>query len=109
MPRLDASPARRPARGHPPGDHEQDEERELHEATLAFGSTLRDLLPRRRVVEAFKAMEPLADVLERFFIEVLVMCEDERLRNNRIALLKQLGQQFMELADLSKLQVEGGD
>jgi len=88
---------------------EQTEERELHEATREFGRALEDLLPERRVEEAFTAMEPLADILERFFVEVLVMCEDERVRDNRIALLKELGRLFMNLADLSKLQVEGGE
>ena len=88
---------------------EETEERELHEATREFGRALDDLLPERRVEEAFTAMEPLAGILERFFVEVLVMCDDERLRDNRIALLKELGRIFMNLADLSKLQVEGGE
>ncbi len=88
---------------------EQPEERELLEATQTFARELDRLLPARRVGGAFDAMEPLADVLERFFVEVLVMCEDERVRGNRIALLKELGRQFIKLADLSKLQVEGGE
>ena len=88
---------------------EQPEEHELHQATQKFGRALEDLLPERRVEEAFTAMEPLADILERFFVEVLVMCDDERVRDNRIALLKELGRLFMDLADLSKLQVEGGE
>ena len=88
---------------------EMDEERELHDATSKFASQLHGLLPDKKVDEAFAAMEPLADILERFFVEVLVMCEDERVRDNRIALLKELGRQFSELADLSKLQVEGGE
>jgi glycyl-tRNA synthetase beta chain len=88
---------------------EQPEERELFEATRNFQAELQELLPEQRVEEAFAAMEPLADILENFFVEVLVMCEDERQRNNRIALLKELGRQFMGLADLSKLQVEGGE
>ena len=67
------------------------------------------VVAEQRVEEAFAAMEPLADILERFFVEVLVMCENEQKRNNRIALLKDLGRQFMGLADLSKLQVEGGE
>jgi glycyl-tRNA synthetase beta chain len=87
----------------------QPEEQELFEATRRFQASLEALLPEQRVEEAFAAMEPLADILERFFVEVLVMCEDERIRNNRIALLKELGRQFMWLADLSKLQVEGGE
>jgi glycyl-tRNA synthetase beta chain len=53
-------------------------------------------------------MGELADVLERFFVEVLVMTDDERVRQNRVALLKSLGHEFLRLADLSKLQIEGG-
>jgi glycyl-tRNA synthetase beta chain len=85
------------------------EERELAEAGKSFGRRLAALLPERRVAEAFAAMEPLADVLERFFVAVLVMCDDGRVRSNRIALLKNLGRHFMQLADLSRLQVEGGE
>ena len=59
--------------------------------------------------EANAAMAKLADVLERFFVEVLVMTDDERTRANRIALLKTLGTDFLKLADLSKLQIEGGN
>ncbi len=92
-----------------PALFEQAEERELYEATQVFRAALQELLPDRRVEEAFQSMEPLADVLERFFVEVLVMCEDEKVRANRIALLKNLGRDFSELADLSKLQVEGGE
>jgi glycyl-tRNA synthetase beta chain len=87
----------------------QPEEGELHEATQTFRSALEKLLPQRKTDQAFRAMEPLADVLERFFVEVLVMCEDDKLRSNRIALLKELGRDFSELADLSRLQVEGGE
>ncbi len=92
-----------------PALFEQAEERELYEATQVFRAAIQELLPDRRVEEAFQSMEPLADVLERFFVEVLVMCEDEKVRANRIALLKNLGRDFSELADLSKLQVEGGE
>lgn len=87
---------------------EQDEERELHEATTGFSATVADSLGGQRIDEAFSAMGPVADVLDRFFIEVLVMCEDEHKQQNRIALLKELRQSFLLLADLSKLQVEGG-
>ena len=88
---------------------EMAEERELYASTEKFAKKLRNLLPKKKVEEAFLAMEPVAEILERFFIEVLVMCENERIRDNRIALLKELGRQFMNLADLSKLQVEGGE
>jgi glycyl-tRNA synthetase beta chain len=92
-----------------PALFDQAEEKELFDATKEFQGALAGFLPEHRVDEAFRAMEPLADVLERFFVEVLVMCEDEKLRANRIALLKNLGREFSILADLSKLQVEGGE
>jgi glycyl-tRNA synthetase beta chain len=100
--------------GQPDGEvdpllFEQDDERELHEAVTTFHGELERLLPERRVDDAFAAMIPIAEVLDRFFVEVLVMVEDDTVRGNRIALLKQLGTDFSELADLSKLQVEGGD
>ncbi len=98
-----------PDAGVDPKLFEMGEERELHETTEEFAKQLQSLLPEGKVEEAFAAMEPIADILERFFVEVLVMCEDGRVRDNRIALLKDLGRQFMELADLSKLQVEGGE
>jgi glycyl-tRNA synthetase beta chain len=98
-----------PDRGVDPQLFESAEESELYAATEEFARQLEGLLPRKKVEEAFLAMEPIAEILERFFIEVLVMCEDEHIRDNRIALLKHLGRQFMNLADLSKLQIEGGE
>jgi glycyl-tRNA synthetase beta chain len=98
-----------PDRGVDPELFEMEEERNLHATTLEFEEKLKDLLPEGKVEQAFAAMEPIADKLEQFFVEVLVMCDDERIRDNRIALLKELGRNFLELADLSKLQVEGGE
>ncbi len=84
-------------------------ERDLHDAGRSFHAALGPLLEARNVTEAFAAMGELAEVLDRFFIEVLVMCDDERIRDNRIALLRMLGRDFLTLADLSKLQIEGGE
>ncbi len=86
-----------------------DEEGELHRHALAFRDRLDECLAAGRFDNAFAAMAELADVLERFFVEVLVMAEDDTIRSNRISLLSLLGTQFLRLADLSKLQIEGGD
>ncbi len=85
------------------------EELELHRAAQVFHDELTRLLPARRLSDAFVAMGQLAEVLDLFFVKVLVMADDEQIRNNRIALLKFLGRDFLKLADLSRLQVEGGD
>ncbi len=83
-------------------------EKDLHRVWAAFHESLDILEPKRAYGEAFEEMRKIADVLDRFFIEVLVMAEDPSVRANRIALLKALGRDFMRLADLSQLQVEGG-
>ena len=88
---------------------QQAEEGELHDHTEAFARRLEECLEHQRFGDAFGAMAELADVLEKFFVEVLVMHDDEKLQRNRIALLKTLGREFEKLADLSKLQIEGGN
>ena len=82
-------------------------ERALHEAAGVFRRQLEENLPAHRIRESFEAMLPVSDVLENFFIDVLVMADDPAIRANRIALLKDLGREFLALADLSKLQIEG--
>jgi glycyl-tRNA synthetase beta chain len=54
-----------------------------------------------RVMENVTALRPAVD---RFFDEVLVMAEDEKLRRNRLALLGRVGALFAPVADFSKIQ-----
>ncbi len=83
-------------------------ERELHEALIRLRGRLDELVPAGKLEAAFAELAAVAPVLDRFFDEVLVMAEDERVRTNRIALLAALGRELGRLADLSRLQVEGG-
>ena len=92
-----------------PARFEQDEERELDAASRTFADQLRECVEARRFDDAFAAMGELAEVLDRFFVEVLVMCDDDRIRDNRVALLTRLRNEFMTLADLTRLQVDGGN
>jgi len=94
--------------GVDPALFEQEEERELHAAAVVFADKLSECVGARRFGEAFAAMGALAEVLDRFFVEVMVMCDDEKIRDNRVALLVELRRKFMTLADLSRLQVDGG-
>jgi glycyl-tRNA synthetase beta chain len=87
---------------------ETDEERELHAASDVFSGRLSECVGARRFDDAFAAMGELAEVLDRFFVEVLVMSDDALVRDNRVALLTVLRRKFLTLADLSRLQVDGG-
>jgi glycyl-tRNA synthetase beta chain len=46
----------------------------------------------------------LRPAVDRFFDEVMVMVDDEQLKNNRLALLDQLLQSFRMVADFSRIQ-----
>ncbi len=48
----------------------------------------------------------LAPVLDRFFVEVLVMAEDEAVRSNRIALLQAIGRAVSRTAKLTEMVVD---
>ncbi len=55
-----------------------------------------------------KALEVLAGlhkVIDEFFENVMVMSEDEKLRNNRLAMLSELRATFLQIADISKLAI----
>ena len=53
---------------------------------------------------ALKKLASLRDPVDAFFDQVMVMADDEALKNNRIAMLSQLHSLFMKAADLSRLQ-----
>jgi glycyl-tRNA synthetase beta chain len=48
-------------------------------------------------------MTQMKKPIDEFFDKVMVMVEDEAIRNNRLALLDEIGQLFLRIADFSKL------
>ena len=52
---------------------------------------------------ALKSLASLRDDVDSFFDGVMVMADDEKLKNNRLALLNQLRNLFLNIADLSRL------
>lgn len=53
--------------------------------------------------QALTALAELREPVDAFFDNVMVMDDDEAVRNNRIALLNNLRELFIQIADLSKL------
>ena len=53
---------------------------------------------------ALQQLAGLKDTVDNFFDQVMVMADDEALKNNRIALLSKLSSLFLKAADLSRLQ-----
>jgi glycyl-tRNA synthetase beta subunit len=59
--------------------------------------------PVERYVAALKVLERLADPIDQFFDDVLVMAPDPVVRANRLALLREVTATFLEVADFSRL------
>ena len=63
----------------------------------------------RNPTEALAALAALAEPLDGFFDQVMVMADDPSLRQNRLALLSLLDELCREVADISCLSLEQSD
>jgi glycyl-tRNA synthetase beta chain len=66
------------------------------------------LAAERRYEEALARLATLADPVDQFFTDVLVMAEDEAVRRNRLALLAGVVDLVRPIADLSRVVVGEG-
>ncbi len=55
--------------------------------------------------EALNVMSGIIKHVDEFFSEVMVMAEDKRVRENRLGILKNLHQFFLQVADFSKFSI----
>jgi glycyl-tRNA synthetase beta chain len=78
-------------------------EKELSSAFEQVRPVAEDLFVRGDYTGMLKALAPLKLPVDRFFDDVMVNVEDERLRNNRLALLASLRATMNRVADLSRL------
>jgi glycyl-tRNA synthetase beta chain len=53
---------------------------------------------------AMKHLAGLRPAVDEFFDKVMVMVDDSAVRDNRLALLNRLGNLFLNVADISRLQ-----
>ncbi|MDZ7838787.1 MAG: hypothetical protein U5N58_13105 [Actinomycetota bacterium] len=52
-------------------------------------------------------LEKFGEAVDEFFDQVLVMDEDENIRQNRISLVKEARDLYLFIADFSRLVIEG--
>jgi glycyl-tRNA synthetase beta chain len=64
-----------------------------------------DLWQADRYAELFSLLRDLRPFIDAFFDQVMVMCEDESIRRNRLNLLKALIARLGRLADFTALQI----
>ena len=63
------------------------------------------MLEERRYAQVLNELADLRDPVDRFFDDVMVMADDEAVRNNRLALLGDLRALFLDVADISRLSI----
>lgn len=78
-------------------------ERELGHQIGALAERTSPLFAQRKYREGLEQLASLRGAVDSFFDEVMVMVDDEAVRNNRLALLSQLRNLFLEVADISLL------
>ena len=76
------------------------------EAEIVLGRVLSelDLSKSKGAGAKLEKLAILQEPVDNFFDEVMVMADDEKVRKNRLGLLKALRHQFLEVADFSLLQ-----
>jgi glycyl-tRNA synthetase beta chain len=78
-------------------------EKNLYEALTGKMGDVAPLFDEGQYRDGLQQLASLRDSVDTFFDSVLVMSEDQGLRNNRIALLQQLRSLFLRVADISFL------
>ncbi len=78
-------------------------EQQLAEQINLKAKEVAPLFEQRDYTAGLAALASLRDVVDGFFDNVMVMADDEALRNNRLALLGRLRELFLQTADISLL------
>jgi len=79
-------------------------ERKLSEAVQILEAQVAPLFKAGNYTEALKRLAGLRPAVDEFFDKVMVMVDDVAVRDNRLALLNRLGNLFLNVADISRLQ-----
>jgi len=79
-------------------------EKNLLAAAEASNADILPLLAEQNYPMALTRLAQLRDQVDAFFDDVMVNTDDLALRNSRLALLAMLSNQFLKIADISKLQ-----
>jgi len=83
---------------------QEDAEKDLFIKLTQLDDKVQTLIDATKYQDALAELSTLRKNVDQFFDDVMVMADDEKLKNNRIALLNKLHDLFLQIADISKLQ-----
>ncbi|MFT4561357.1 MAG: glycyl-tRNA synthetase beta chain [Gammaproteobacteria bacterium] len=78
-------------------------EQTLADRIVTISDTAQALFEKRDYASYLKTLSELNGPIDQFFDEVMVMCDDETLRTNRIAVLNRIRELFTQVADIARL------
>jgi glycyl-tRNA synthetase beta chain len=82
------------------------EEKNLFAYVETYSSTIEAHRKKKEYVDALLLLSTARERVDAFFEKVMVMVEDEKLRANRLALLRTLLKEFSTIADFSEIVTE---
>jgi glycyl-tRNA synthetase beta chain len=82
-------------------------EKALYQKGHAIAGKLETMIEQKKYSEALKLLFEIRTDIDKFFDDVMVMCDDMPLRNNRLALVSYINDLFLKYADLSQIVIEG--
>ncbi|NVK36349.1 MAG: glycine--tRNA ligase subunit beta [Gammaproteobacteria bacterium] len=82
---------------------QEDAEKVLAKALAEKAQAAAPLFEQGQYAEYLTALTPLRNSIDAFFDNVMVMADDEAVKQNRLALLNQLRNLFLKVADISHL------
>lgn len=68
---------------------------------------LDSMIANKNYPEVLRLLFEMRPAIDKFFDDVLVMCEDKKLRENRLALVNTINKLFLTFADFSQIVIEG--
>ncbi|MCF6092815.1 glycine--tRNA ligase subunit beta [Microaerobacter geothermalis] len=81
----------------------EEAERELYKAFMASAEKVHEADKEEDMDAYYAALQVLKPSIDQFFEQVMVMVDDEQVRNNRLALLKKLDRLIKSFADFNKI------
>jgi glycyl-tRNA synthetase beta chain len=84
-------------------------EKRLNELASTVSEQIEELIAGRQYRPALESFAAMAPELEAFFKDVMVMVDDEKLKRNRMSLLRKAGGAVMKIADVTKIVIDRSD
>ncbi len=81
------------------------EEKDLHAIYLKINWEVSEAVNKEEWEKAIQALSSLTQPIEIFFDKIMVMHKDEKLKHNRLALLKAIEKLYLRIADFKKIVI----